>query len=509
VRFPRSTDSYRSDLARSSGTQAPGSRRNLSQELRSRVSDQDVARMQRTAGEAKPTYRSAPVSRSAILDRYRHNSSTPVSGAPSSGAPSSGTPSSGTQARAGLSDQRTARRAAAETAGPSRARRESSRLERTSAGRTGAEKSALAARRTTAARDAKNQSNDRRVNRARENYLASVKSSVDSRGGANGGNGGRDGNGGGNGNGDGHDNGYDHGYDDGYGHGYDDGYGYGHGYGYYGGLYHSYWGSYWGHGYYGWNWGLTAWAWGYWWDSYWYNGGYWNYGGYPSYYWYGPFYPVQSSIIIQVGDTSDEDVIYAYDEGTPAGEVVDPAAQEPSIPVVVPEPAGSGELNRAADYYLTLGDRSFRDGRFGDSVHFYAKAVEYAPEEGILYLILSDSLFASGDYHYAAFALRKAFELDPALSTNVLDKHSFYADPAEFDRQLAVLESYLEDHFLDDDARLVLGANYLFGGRPAAAVDLLENAFSLEVKRSAAGQRILEAAKAIQYGVPSSEGAPR
>ena len=63
-------------------------------------------------------------------------------------------------------------------------------------------------------------------------------------------------------------------------------------------------------------------------------------------------------------------------------------------------------------------------------------------------------------------------------------------------------ERYLEDHFLDDDARLVLAANYLFGGRPAASVDLLESAFSQEVVKSPAGQVVLAAAQKIQYGEP-------
>ena len=42
-------------------------------------------------------------------------------------------------------------------------------------------------------------------------------------------------------------------------------------------------------------------------------------------------------------------------------------------------------LNRASDYYLMLGDRAFREGRYADAVHYYAKAVEFAPDNGILH----------------------------------------------------------------------------------------------------------------------------
>lgn len=162
-------------------------------------------------------------------------------------------------------------------------------------------------------------------------------------------------------------------------------------------------------------------------------------------------------------------------------------------------------LTRAAAHYLSVGDGAFLDKRYGDAVHFYAKAIEFAPDEGVLYLILSDALFATGDYHYAAYALRKALELDPALMEAIDDKHSFYKDPADFDQQVAVLELFLEDHYVDDDARLLLASNYLFGNRPAAAVDLLENSFSKSVRESQSGQLILAAAKSIQYGTPSTD----
>jgi tetratricopeptide (TPR) repeat protein len=256
----------------------------------------------------------------------------------------------------------------------------------------------------------------------------------------------------------------------------------------------------------GWLWGWSSYCWGSWWNSYWYSGGYWWPGNCPSYYWYGPFYPAYTSIIYQTVESDPQaDVVYVYEEPQeevyagepiPEGEVVVAQDWAGGTPV----PAADGNLNRAADHYLTLGDQAFQESRFGDAVHFYAKAVEFSPRDGILYLILADALFATGDYHYAAYALRRAFELDSKLAMSVVDKHGFYADPLEFDRQIATLELYIQDHFLDDDARLVLAANYLFGGRPAASVELLENAFSREILAEPAGAALLEAAKRIQYG---------
>ena len=285
---------------------------------------------------------------------------------------------------------------------------------------------------------------------------------------------------------------------------------------YYGGYYSS---AYWGNCWYGYPSYSSWWAYGgypysrychpYSWPYYWW------YGSFPNYsYWWGPNYPVPyysvpvyySSVITNY--TSEPEVIYVeqrepevvyVDESVPVGEAV----AERSAPAQVPAPSSS-ELDsktRASGQYLTLGDQAFRDGRYADAVHFYARAVEYAPDEGVLYLVLSDGLFATGDYHYGAYALRKAFELDPSLAASEIDKHTFYTDPIEFDQQLAVLEGFVLDHAGDDDARLMLAANYLFGGRPAAAVDLLEDPAASALRGEDAGALLLAAAREQQFGV--------
>src|SRR5204863_5387115 len=122
---------------------------------------------------------------------------------------------------------------------------------------------------------------------------------------------------------------------------------------------------------------------------------------------------------------------------------------------------------------------------------FYAKAVEFAPDQGALYLVLSDALFAAGDYHYGAYAVRRAFELDSALIETSVDKHAFYSDPALFDQQLAVLERYLAQHPDDRDARLVLGLNYLFGGRAKDAAHTIEAA-GAAMAADLAAQKVLQ-----------------
>jgi tetratricopeptide (TPR) repeat protein len=173
----------------------------------------------------------------------------------------------------------------------------------------------------------------------------------------------------------------------------------------------------------------------------------------------------------------------------PVGEAVAPS--EPSGTIPAPAAAQS-PLSIAAQRYLELGDRAFREGRYTDAVQFYAKAVEFAPDQGALYLVLADALFAAGDYHYGAYSVRRALELDPALVESQVDKHSFYPDPAQFDAQLDQLERYIAEHPTDRDARLVLGLNYLFGGRPMDAERTLSGA---AMSDDVAAQKILARAR--------------
>jgi tetratricopeptide (TPR) repeat protein len=260
-------------------------------------------------------------------------------------------------------------------------------------------------------------------------------------------------------------------------------------------------------------WG-PAWGFGYWFKSC----GFWGWGSpyyaQPFVYYYSPP-PVYYAYALDES-ANTEVAADAADSGTSAdaayesrAEIAErPDSARSTVPIVVPAAAmsnagpDSGAIPHAASEYLTLGDRAFGEGRFSDAVYAYGRAAEAAPSDALVHLILADALFATGDYHYCAFALRKALELDPSLIDAVLDKHSFYGDPTEFDRQLDLLERYVQDHFVDDDARLVLAANYLFANRPAQAADLLESAFSLAVRESAAGQVILKRAESLRHASP-------
>ncbi len=301
-------------------------------------------------------------------------------------------------------------------------------------------------------------------------------------------------------------------------------YGYGFGSCFYWGLNNCFWGCwpyyssfcnpYWG----GWGWG---------WNNCWYSPWSFGWGGLGfGYNWCPPLF-YSTVLYNDVYQEDEPDVVVVQsdpqviviEQAAPVGVgaaqpgVGAPALQDPGIgavigntgvlPALPPQGLDAEEISVAADRYLTLGDRAFRDERFADAVYYYTRATELEPETGVLYLVLSDALFATGDYAYAAYAVRRAIDLDPLLVTGSIDKRAFYSDSKAFDRQLAVLEIFLEEHPADGDARLVLAVNQLFAGAPAAAVDTLEDPLAGDVLADPGARRVLEVASELQFGDPA------
>jgi hypothetical protein len=253
--------------------------------------------------------------------------------------------------------------------------------------------------------------------------------------------------------------------------------------------------SWWGCSSFWWPWWGVSLGFGYWWGNY----GYW-WGGSPYYaepyttYYYAPP-PVYYSTVIS-------DAQPAVDATAQAAPPENSGESQPAVAPSAANDARGGSArtqgqSRAVTEYLAQGDKAFREARYNDAVLSYSRAVESAPDDGVLHLVFSDALFAAGEYHFAASAFKRALELDPKLLNTVVDKHGFYGDPKDFDRQLTQLERFVETHYADDDARLVLAANYVFAGRSAQAVEFLASASSASVRDSSAGQLVLARAQAL------------
>jgi tetratricopeptide (TPR) repeat protein len=165
-------------------------------------------------------------------------------------------------------------------------------------------------------------------------------------------------------------------------------------------------------------------------------------------------------------------------EPSPSGEVIHVEAK--------PRVAKPESKESLAQRQVALGDFYFREGRFGEAVEAYRRALDHVPEDGTVHLALADALFATGDYHQAAYVIGKALELDPELAAVQVDKRAFYGDPTLLDKQLDTLKRYIEDKPFDAAAHFMLGYNLRLTGQLDGARRAFERVLELDGDHAAA-----------------------
>ena len=77
-----------------------------------------------------------------------------------------------------------------------------------------------------------------------------------------------------------------------------------------------------------------------------------------------------------------------------------------------------------------------------------------------------------GQFAEAANQIREAITAEPHWLITAPDIQAIYAEPADFAKQLAKLESHLHANPTDRDAWLVLGAQLYLSGRTRKAADV-------------------------------------
>lgn len=125
------------------------------------------------------------------------------------------------------------------------------------------------------------------------------------------------------------------------------------------------------------------------------------------------------------------------------------------------------------EFYLKLGDFYFKKNQYTEAVDAFKEAVAINPNAAVAYFFLAESLFALGDYQFAAFNIRKGLKLEPGFLDEIIDRRDFYTNPEDFDHQLQELEKFVEKNLYDDEALLVLAYNYYFTKRFMDAKEIL------------------------------------
>jgi hypothetical protein len=133
--------------------------------------------------------------------------------------------------------------------------------------------------------------------------------------------------------------------------------------------------------------------------------------------------------------------------------------------------SANGDAARA-NQFLKFGDRLFRAGNLKKAEERYLQASKAATNQAAPHLRLALIALARGHYTEAANRLRDAETAEPGWILTAPDVQSIYGEPAEFQRQVGRLESYLQSHPDDRDAWLVLGAQWFLSGRTTRAADV-------------------------------------
>ncbi|HLQ36247.1 MAG TPA: tetratricopeptide repeat protein [Planctomycetota bacterium] len=167
-------------------------------------------------------------------------------------------------------------------------------------------------------------------------------------------------------------------------------------------------------------------------------------------------------------------------------------------PIVVAEQALPPAA--AANSHVALGDSLFKQGRFAEAADAYRQAQQANPGDASIDLLLADAVFATGDYHQAAFLIGGALRRQPDLARANPDKRSAYGDAKQFDAQLTTLQKYTAEHPYDAMAQLLLGYNLKLAGKADESRQALRRLLEIDPDN--------QAAKLLLEEPPAADGQP-
>jgi hypothetical protein len=134
-------------------------------------------------------------------------------------------------------------------------------------------------------------------------------------------------------------------------------------------------------------------------------------------------------------------------------------------------PVGRQDPPRSAQL-LVMGDRLFRANKFKNAEERYQQSARLDAASAGPRIRLAQVAIVREQYADAAQRFREAETAQPGWIVTAPDIQGIFAEPSDFARHLARLETYLQAHPEDRDAWLVLGAEWYLSGRTARAADV-------------------------------------
>jgi tetratricopeptide (TPR) repeat protein len=156
-----------------------------------------------------------------------------------------------------------------------------------------------------------------------------------------------------------------------------------------------------------------------------------------------------------------------------------------------------------ANDFSTAAETDFRAGRYAKAANNWQHALVDDPENGGLLLLLSQALFAIGEYDPAAGNLQLAMRLLPEDQWGTVVEHyrELYPNVGNYTSQLRSLESARTASPSDPALRFLLGYHYGYLGYPSQAVKELDA--GIELQPQDVGMIVVRNRFATKLGMPA------
>lgn len=165
---------------------------------------------------------------------------------------------------------------------------------------------------------------------------------------------------------------------------------------------------------------------------------------------------------------------------TPEAAVAATSADQPAADGK-PTPDGkqtSDEAKRSSEAFAQQGELQFKLGQYDEAAYAFRHALVDDPDNGVLMLLLSQSLFADGKFTEAAGAVQVAMLMLPEDKWGVVIENytELYNDNQKYTDQLRALEKARKEKPDEPGLRFLLGYQYAYLGYASHAVKELDKA---------------------------------
>ncbi|MFN6103358.1 MAG: tetratricopeptide repeat protein, partial [Planctomycetaceae bacterium] len=134
------------------------------------------------------------------------------------------------------------------------------------------------------------------------------------------------------------------------------------------------------------------------------------------------------------------------------------------------------EDRESARVFADKGEQDFKGGNYKGAVYSWKHALVDDPENGVLVLMFSQALLATGEYAQSAGAVQQGVQLLPSDQWGVVIENfrELYGKAGDYSEQIKSLEKAMKEKPEDPALRFLAGYHYFFLGYPQQALDQLD-----------------------------------